>query len=294
MSQKIQGPGSTPSRKAAKLSRAKPARSKKSTRAKAPLKVATGFSSKAAAPVAQEGQPLKGSAAPGNLWAEPRPAPPTASQLNRLSSAARAEKLSELKEQKAALETQISDRVDTLWSRLTHRTLGFRAEIYKSLKSHPNMPAQNRRELEGLLARSDQSLSKLDQLKARAEGLAKTGSPQNTAERTALAKQLLAVRAEHRSCVRAAETLVDRSGLKLELLLGAESKIAPETPKERSLTQLFLEWVGIVEALSTFESVIRPQLESAKQQQEQHHEVLEIEKRVDLRYDWLRALARSA
>ncbi|MHB8875560.1 MAG: hypothetical protein ACYC8T_17890 [Myxococcaceae bacterium] len=238
--------------------RAKPSTASRevSVEPRPPKKADSGFAAKRPATLpAEAGVRLAHTASPDSLWGSSPDRRAARAEIMALPPEQRAAKLEALKAEKGQVEEEIGAKVDVLWKRLTQRHMKFRSDVLKSFTQNPNMSAEVKAQLQSLIAGSDAVQVKLDALKARAGAMPKTGTPENAAERSALAKEIMGLRKEQGALIHAAEKLMTDSGLKVDLLVDAEKVIAPETKPATSLKSLVLNWLGLGSLVRFFEDI---------------------------------------
>lgn len=182
-----------------------------------------------------EGKAVSTTASASKLWGqaamEGSKPPLNVLTLKNLSPEQAKTKMAELEKKKAGLEGRIKGReaeLDHKW-RYMHLTKKTTA-LKEYLASTPNLPPEQRTEVENAIQMSETAQAKVEALKAKVKelepqpGTKKPGTPE---ERAQLAKELRSARREQSESIKGAVEVVDAVGLKIERLALTENAIDP-------------------------------------------------------------------
>ena len=200
----------------------------------------TDYAGQAAPPkeLVPRGKPVSTSASPSALWGEaPAAKDLEPAEFAKLSEVDQRKTLQSLRAERNQLSAEIVQRLEKLdvkWnnSRLVTRTEALRE--YQENTRHLDPAAK--KELDGLLERSEASQRKINELRAKIDRLPKTPEAKKAqAElRNQLAHELRRCRDEQSKVVKAATAVVDAKGLKTDRLATTEQIIDPSAPAQGS------------------------------------------------------------
>jgi hypothetical protein len=213
-------------------------------------------------------QQLTASADPTALWGDaPSAAPLDAEALAKLSPAEQQQAIESLSAELDQLGRDISQRIEQLDVRWNRSRLSTRTEALREYEEHSrHLHPGRRRQLDGLLDRSEAAQRRINELRARIDRLPKTpaAKAEMKALRSALAKELVALRAEQSKAVKEATAVVDAAGLKVDRLAVTEQLIDPGSPGPGSGGSLLEKLARFLELDALF---TRVQLQTARAQQ---------------------------
>jgi hypothetical protein len=202
------------------------------------------------------GAQVNKSAHPGALWPKPapeKPIEPSATEFARLSPAEQQAQLTKLRAEREQLSIAISTRLaelDAGFRKLSPEQQLNAVRYYR--ENSQNLTPEVRQALDPLIAQANSLQGQIRSLRGRGDEIKSarahrrregTGAREYTdaerAERRALAKELLAKRAEAKKVAAAAVSVVDKGGLKADLLAHVETVIDPKAAAAGSGQSLF-------------------------------------------------------
>lgn len=180
------------------------------------------------------GKAVSTSASPSALWGEsPRRVDLDPAKFAALSPAEQKKTVEAAKAERDQLGGEIEARLEVLDGKWKHSRLSTRTDALREYHERGGrLDGRSRRRLDGLLARSEASQRKINELRAKADALPKTpeAKKEMAALRSELARELRRARDEQSKVVKEATEVVDEAGLKTDRLVVTEQIIDPTAP----------------------------------------------------------------
>lgn len=215
-------------------------------------------------------------------------------EFRKLSPDAQQAKIAELKTKQDDLSKKMLVRIDQLDARYKTMLNTSKAEMLRNLAGKTEaMSPDEKQHLDGLLDKADGIAQQIVGLKAKAATLpdSKVATPEQQAERTALARQIRNARSRMSDATKAATTYVDSLGLKAERVAVNEQKIDPNAPppsSPKSLLSMIGAWFHIDKLIGFFKSSFEsnPLINTgatfeAKLERKQQERASEVQSRVE-------------
>ena len=149
--------------------------------------------------------------------------------LKSLSTQQRTEKMASLQAEKKDLTGRIEKRAEQVEKRWDYSLLKKRGAVLQEYIGKNAVPAEAKTQVEAALAQADAAVKGIDATMEKVKLLGKKGTPTHGTpeERTALCKELLGYRKAQSDAIHTASDVIEKLGLKVDLLAHAEAVIDP-------------------------------------------------------------------
>ncbi|MBI3182950.1 MAG: hypothetical protein HYZ28_12505 [Myxococcales bacterium] len=195
----------------------------------------------------KEGDPLSASASPEHLWQTGHHKKDLRAEFASMSRAEREECLKDAKEKCRHIEGQIADRAGKLEKRFDRMRYKTRIRLINEYIAGGKLPAEAAQKLSAMVQQAEAAQAKIDSVQEQV----KAGNPPGG--RTEAARTLRALRREQKELLVEADKLLEKHGLKIEMLAHAEDSIEPPPSPEESLTSMLSQWFHFNSVVVSFE-----------------------------------------
>ncbi len=196
-------------------------------------------------------------------------------------------RLGELKVEKAALGTKIQDRAAALDARWQRSSVSTKTEALRQYHERSKLlDPVARKELSGLVKKSDEAQGKIDKLRENSDLLCKPQSQSCTPEETKAANELAGKLADARDAqavvVERATVAIDQKGLKIDRLAVTEDVIDPGGEARGGIGQSLLELVEeYTDVSSMIDWIVTKFADNMKEQREEFDKGRELDRKSD-------------